>query len=339
MPWTDLARAIECLKDGVLVVNRDLTIGYANAAAKSQLGKGTLRGRKIPNPWQELDLHDFVRGVFERPAPQAEREVTLGERRLLVRAGCFPRRDSIVLLFINLTANVYRQDDLERELLTMAAHDLRTPLGGIANAVELLQRPETLLDESARDRFIAHIRNECARASSSVTALLTLARFERGYEAPKAESLPVRTILEELRDSVRVIDRERRMEIRASYALTVLANRGLLEHALRNLIENALKHGSGDVVVRARALRERALIEISDAGPGLPPEIVADITVPFYRRPGSKRGFGLGLTIAERATLALGGRLEVTSSPAVGTTIRVLLPRDPASISASVKSH
>jgi signal transduction histidine kinase len=94
-----------------------------------------------------------------------------------------------------------------------------------------------------------------------------------------------------------------------------------------NLVANAAKHAGGTpVVLRAEHLNGEAVIEVSDRGPGISPELRERIFDRFYAGGGPERGgFGLGLAIARDSTEAMGGRLELDSREGVGTTARVIL--------------
>jgi signal transduction histidine kinase len=322
----ELVRAIDALDDAIFVVGSDLKLHYANAAARALLGRGMRRGRALSSPWREFDLVEFVRSLFEESASRREREVRLSGRTLLVRGRCWPQHEFANVTLIDHSTRVRRQEQREREFLAMAAHDLRTPLAGIANAAELLRRSDVLDSESARNRFLDHIEHECARASSSAAALLAMARFESGDETPRLETLPLREIVWEVSSRIRVVDQKGSVTVTVPSSLRVFTNRELLEHALQNLIENALKHGREDVAVTARKSQGQVVIEVSDHGPGMAPEFLERVFRPFHRRPGLRAGAGLGMAIAERSALALGGRLEISSTLGVGTTARLRLP-------------
>ncbi len=105
-------------------------------------------------------------------------------------------------------------------------------------------------------------------------------------------------------------------------------DRRRVERIVSNLVGNAVGHGGRGVRVRLGAEGERALIEVSDRGPGIAPEQLPHVFERFYKadpaRSGS--GSGLGLSIALENARLLGGEIEVRSEPGVGTTFRLLLP-------------
>lgn len=219
-----------------------------------------------------------------------------------------------------------RQERAEREFVANAAHELRTPLAAIVSAIDVLQSGAKEAPQE-RDVFLADIQRESDRLSRLVHALLVLARAQTGQETVAVGPVRVRPIFEEIAQRLRphegvVVD------VVCAPGLTVLGAPDLLEQVFANLAANAAKHTrSGRIeFVAAPAPDGWVAAEVRDTGVGIPPEERDRIVDRFYR--GEDRGadgFGLGLAIADQAVAALGGRMEVESSPGEGTTVRILL--------------
>jgi PAS domain S-box-containing protein len=211
----------------------------------------------------------------------------------------------------------------EREFVTNAAHELRTPLAALASAVEVLQSGAKE-EPQQRDRFLAHVEQQSNRLQRLVRSLLLLARLQTRQEKPERETVPVGSLLEELaalgpRDRVVV-------ELECPPDTVVVTNRDLAEQALLNLISNAAKYAPrGKIVLRSRSENGYVALEVVDTGPGMTDEEVERATQRFYRGREDAEGFGLGLSIAQQAAEALEGRLELESNGA-GTRVRLLLP-------------
>jgi two-component system, OmpR family, phosphate regulon sensor histidine kinase PhoR len=232
-----------------------------------------------------------------------------------------------VLIVLDDLSEEERRELAEREFVTNAAHELRTPLTTIIGAVEVLQAGAK--DHPAeRDRFLAHIEREAARLARLARALLTLARARAGQEQPRVEAVSLASLLDEVADGLRPRD-EVAVEVDCPPELLASVNRDLLEQALRNLGENAVKHTpSGRIVLRARAAGTSVLVEVEDTGVGMSADTQQHVFDRFYRgQDRDPEGFGLGLAIVWQAVRTLGGRLELDSALGRGTRVRITLER------------
>ncbi len=157
--------------------------------------------------------------------------------------------------------------------------------------------------------------------------MLTLARAHAGQEQPRAEAVELAPLLREVAAGLRPRS-DVSVDVEAPEGLTVQANRDLLEHALRNLGENAAKHTTrGSVVLRAYDRAGAITLEVEDSGPGISPEAQRHVFDRFYRGERDADGFGLGLAIVRESVRTLGGRIELDSSPGEGTIFRIVLAR------------
>ena len=212
----------------------------------------------------------------------------------------------------------------EREFVTNAAHELRTPLAALVSAVEVLQSGAKD-DLHQRDRFLAHVEQQSNRLQRLVRALLLLARVQTLREEVDREPIPVRSLLED----VAALGPKDRIRVAAECPpeTAVLTNRDLAEQALLNLLSNATKYApEGDIVLSGRSDNGFVALEVTDVGPGMTPEQRERAAERFYRGQDETDGFGLGLSIAQQAAEALSGRLELESNSPGGTRARLLLP-------------
>lgn len=119
------------------------------------------------------------------------------------------------------------------------------------------------------------------------------------------------------------------VEMQAGERLVAEVQPNLLRRALRNLIENAVRHAGG-ASVSVKAIGDKAALEVVDNGPGIPEAELANVLEPFVRLEGSRNretgGSGLGLTLARSAAQAHRGRLELENRPEGGLVARILLP-------------
>jgi two-component system phosphate regulon sensor histidine kinase PhoR len=213
-----------------------------------------------------------------------------------------------------------RRARAERDFVTNAAHELQTPIAAITSAIEVLQRGAK--DRRAeRDRFLLHIEHATDRLTRLTEALLILARTQAGDESPRKEIVALEPLLESV--AAHLSD-DGVIEVSCARDLAAITNAPLLEQAIVNLGQNALKHAPGRVVLSARPDNGAVRIDVRDHGPGIDPEETALVFDRFYRR-DEAGGFGLGLAIVREAVDALGGELELESSPN-GTSVSIGLP-------------
>ena len=231
-----------------------------------------------------------------------------------------------------------RADELEA-FAGRVAHDVVGPLSAANLALDLLARGTASPERAAR--AIESGRAGIMRARLIADGLLAFARAgarpEPGVEADVAEVIA--GAIKEIAPGQAPGDKEREREIRIVTEVeapgTVACNPGVLASLVSNLLRNAVKY-AGDVpapriVVRARAIADRqgarVRLEVEDNGPGLPPELGAQVFEPYVRGAHSRQpGIGLGLATVKRIADAHGGRVGVRSAPGAGCTFSVELP-------------
>ena len=140
-----LGQLLERLRDGVVTVDRDLNVEFANGAARRALGipdeAEAQKTTPLPDPWEELDLVSLASGLFRDHAQIAQARVTPTDEQTYDLVG-IPAGDvgESAVLVVRDVSEQERRERAEREFVTNAAHELRTPLAAISSAVEVLQR-------------------------------------------------------------------------------------------------------------------------------------------------------------------------------------------------------
>jgi signal transduction histidine kinase/HAMP domain-containing protein len=316
---------LERLQEGVLTIDQDLVVHFANTEARRILGGRLREGDELPEPWQGFGLRDFAHGLFDERASVRQVHVTPDEQHAygVVGIPSQPDTDWALLVVDDLTEQE-RRELAEREFVSNAAHELRTPLTTIIGAVEVLQAGAKE-DPAERDRFLGHIERESGRLARLARAMLTLARAHSGQEPPRLEAVELAPLLRDVAAGLQPHDGVA-VDVEVADGLAVEANRDLLEQALRNLGENAAKHTArGSVVLRAYGVGSTVTVEVEDSGPGISPEVQRHVFDRFYRGERDADGFGLGLAIVRESVRTLGARIELDSSPGQGTVFRILL--------------
>jgi two-component system OmpR family sensor kinase len=205
----------------------------------------------------------------------------------------------------------------ERRFVADASHQLRTPLSVLTTELELAQRrarsPEELREA------LASAAESTAQLSYLADGLLLLAHADDGRVALKSDKL-------DLEDLVRRIGDRHGVHVEAE-PLVVTGDALRLEQALTNMVDNALRHGGGDVTLTAFGRNGQVELHVLDDGPGFGPEFVARAFERFSRADSSRPGgSGLGLAIVETVAQAHGGEAHVANRPTGGADVWVALP-------------
>ncbi len=322
-----LQRLLGRLHDGVIAVDSNLRIEFSNAAARRLLRVSVDEGDELPDAWGQPVLKVLATRLFEPGARAIQETFETDHGRAYSIAGIPPRgRSKNVILVVTDVSVRERRERAEREFVTNAAHELRTPLATITGAIQVLQSGAKD-DPVERDRFLDHIEREAARLGRLTNSLLVLARAQTREEAPNLAPVELRPLLEAIVEDVQP-PKEVAVTVRCPPGLEVLAERDLVEQAVSNLTANALQNTErGKIEIAARALPGGSVVlEVTDTGNGIAPERQDRIFDRFYRPDGrDPRRFGLGLAIVRQAVAALGGRIELESAVGSGTTIRITL--------------
>ena len=214
----------------------------------------------------------------------------------------------------------------ERRFVAEASHQLRTPLAIITSEVELAQlAPPDPLAQAATLRSIAEEAQRMARLSDQ---LLLLAAHDDGRLLGPREPVAVGDLLHAVADRHRgpAAALGRSVRVRVEDGLAVYADRARLEAALDGLVENALRHGVGDIDMAGAGHRDEVVLSVLDQGPGLP---AGTETFGRFHRGAGSSGTGLGLAIVQAVARAHGGQASIRSGTG-GNTVSISLPSRPA---------
>lgn len=219
-----------------------------------------------------------------------------------------------------------RSADRERQLIADVAHDLRTPLTGMAATAQLLEDRLDDLPVTAR-RAATVIVRDVERLHELVLDLLELSRLDARADLVRAELLDVRAALVTVVDGLRLAE-ETVLRVDVEEGLVVTAERARFRRIVGNIVANAGVHGGRHVTIAARRDGDQVAITIRDDGPGVDPERAEQIFDRFYKGDSARAGggSGLGLAIAREHARAHGGDVEVDPGPGRGAAFTVRLP-------------
>lgn len=217
-------------------------------------------------------------------------------------------------------------DQLRTTLLAGVGHDLRTPLAGIKAAVTSLRAEDVQWTDADRIELLDAVESSADRLDALVANLLAASRLDAGALSVNLAPVDVEEIIGR---GISGIGDTQRIVIDVSEQLPfVLADVGLAERVVANLVDNALRHsGKGsNVLVTAVDHDRHVMLSVVDDGPGVPAAQRDALFTP-YQRLGDRTigGLGLGLSVAHGFTEAMGGTLEPAETPGGGLTMRVRL--------------
>jgi len=265
------------------------------------------------------DVHLTLRG---RALPAADRRVLEGAAGQALLA---LRQQRLAAA----TARAERKaeaTELRTALLSALGHDLRTPLTSIKAAIGSLRAHDIELSPEDTDELLATAEESTDRLAGLVDNLLDSSRLATGAVRPLLRPVGYDEVVWHALSSVDGSDRVR-VEVDERLP-AVLADPGLLERVVANLVDNASRHGGGAVAVRASTYAEYVELRVVDHGKGLRKGAAESAFAPFQRLGDrdATPGIGLGLSVAKGFTEAMGGTIRAEDTPGGGLTVVVSLP-------------
>ncbi|MGW0731994.1 DUF4118 domain-containing protein [Streptomyces sp. NPDC002851] len=211
-------------------------------------------------------------------------------------------------------------------LLAAVSHDLRTPLAGIKASVTSLRSEDVEWSEADQAELLEGIEDGADRLDHLVGNLLDMSRLQTGTLAPLLRKVDLDEVVPMALGGVP----EDSVELDIPETLPMVeVDKGLLERAVANIVENAVKYSPDGtkVLVAASALADRVEVRVVDRGPGVPDEAKDRIFAPFQRYGDAPRGagVGLGLAVARGFTESMGGTLDAEDTPGGGLTMILTL--------------
>jgi two-component system OmpR family sensor kinase len=221
-----------------------------------------------------------------------------------------------------------RSFERERRFVADASHELRTPIAVIKTELEGALRTGDY-GPQVRESLVGALE-ECDSLAQLAEDLLVIARAGEGQLSVRREALAVRSVLDGVnhRFADRAAQHDRRIRIESAAGLSVHADAVRLGQALGNLVDNALRHGDGDIVISARSASAGIELDVADRGDGFAPDIAGRAFERFTRGDlaRTRGGTGLGMAIVRAIAEAHGGWAAIVPGP--GATVRLWLPDD-----------
>ncbi|WP_319562746.1 ATP-binding protein [Marispirochaeta sp.] len=332
------------MSEAVIVLDKSLQIVDSNPAAERIFlrTRNEMLSKPLLHAVRNLHLQKVAEELFSGSGPMsAEFPLTFsagGERSLYlqVHGALIPNGESgqprAVLVFTDITG-IKRSEQVRKDFVSNVSHELKTPITSIKGFVE------TLIDGAAEDRevlsrFLGIIAKQADNMHAIIEDLLQLSRLDEQSllleDSPVEIELVLRNAFERVRESAR--SRKIRLEQEPGAGCRVRGNQGLLEQAVFNLLDNAVKYSEPGGEISAGVRVNEAVIElfVKDRGVGIPAEDLPRVFERFYRvdkaRSRETGGTGLGLAIVKHIALVHGGTVSVDSTPGEGSLFTITLP-------------
>jgi len=343
---------VESINVGLMAVDLNGSITRLNSALEEifSLTRDEAVGKNVEDLFAE-DFADTLRQVLGpdgwhlRQTRQIYKmhTATRGGRSLVLNIALAPlcadsdEQTGALVVFEDVTQRLHLEEQLQqREKLSSigllaagVAHEVNTPLTGVSSYTQMLLN--MLPENDPKHALLLKVRRQAERATDIVNNLLN---FSRTGSAAEFAGIDIHRVLD---DTLQLLEPQLRrsdIEIVRDYAENlppVHGNSVKLQQVFTNLILNArdsIANGNGRITLATRRGDddESLLIEVADSGVGIAPEDVAKIYDPFFTTKGVGRGTGLGLAVTYGIVQEHSGHINVSSTPGLGTTFRIMLP-------------
>jgi two-component system phosphate regulon sensor histidine kinase PhoR len=333
----------------LVLLDRNSRVRLLNQTASDLFGP-VAAGEPLSSMARARPLADAVSAVAAGGPPATiefihmrarEQHALLAHVRLvdagLVDAGA--REDSGIMILIEDHTRSAKIEQIRRDFVANASHELKTPLASIAGFIETLQGP-AVDDADARARFLPIMAQQAERMKRLVEDLMSLNRIEMNEHVRPNTAIEIGALLREVAIALTPLTARAGAAIEIDLpnsGLNVIGDRDELSQLFTNLVDNAIKYAGDQGPVRIHLAptepgRGRMVgISVTDQGPGIAREHIPRLTERFYRvsdsRSREKGGTGLGLSIVKHILNRHRGDLSVRSTPGEGASFTAWLPR------------
>jgi two-component system, OmpR family, phosphate regulon sensor histidine kinase PhoR len=341
----ELEAVLSSMVEGVIALDIEESVISLNSAAKKMFPDTSHEGRSLAELVRSHDLAEMVKSV--KKSGQAVRaDITYGWQERILEAHCMPLYSGPLedsggghmgtLLVLHDVTQLRRLENIRRDFAANVSHEIKTPLTAIKGFVETLRDSDLSNPDESR-RFLTIIARHVDRLAAIIDDLMHLSRIEQSDETRELAIAPCQ--VRELLANVASLCRERadakgiEIGIDCSADLTARMDAHLMEQAVLNLLDNAIKYTSRSparIKLRAALVDSELRIVVSDQGIGIGQKHLPRLFERFYRvdkaRSRHVGGTGLGLAIVKHIVQAHGGKVSVESELGQGTTFTLRLP-------------
>ncbi|MGA8209123.1 MAG: PAS domain-containing sensor histidine kinase [Nocardioidaceae bacterium] len=337
-----LADTLELLADGVVVAGADGRVTLVNTAARRLLGVPDGVGRHLAevvslqdrtgNDW--FSCTDPYGGLRIRSRLTEQAWYLADGTELLVTAGLLRggSAETVQQVAVSLrSARARERLDRDRsDLVATVAHELRSPLTGVKGFVATLLSKWDRLNDEQKKMMLETVNADADRLTRLIAELLDVARIDTGRLSLYPRPLDFVAAVDRVVASVGA-GTGRDIEFRTEGELPrVTADPDKFAQVVTNLVDNAVRHGGGQVTLTAMPISDEAafagvLLHVDDEGDGISPDIRSRVFTKFWKH-GRRGGSGLGMYIVHGLVAAHGGAVAIDDSPGGGARVTLLWP-------------
>ncbi len=342
---TELETILSSMREGILTVDKDEHVVGMNEAASviSGVDFKWAQGRSLQEVFRNPVIQQLVRNTLANQEP-IEKDITIykidGDRVMSIYTTPWKGRETDqtgVLIVLNDVTQLRKLEKIRQEFVANVSHELKTPITAIKGAVETL-RDVMKADTSEAPDFIGIISRNSQRLEAIVDDLLTLSRLDQDemQQQIPVQEVRLRQVLLSAISACKDIAEQKAVSVRLDCPNDhmIKANPRLLEQAVINLLDNAIKYGKKGQKITVEAEKTRGQIEIrvKDQGVGIEAHHLPRLFERFYRvdraRSRTQGGTGLGLAIVKHVARIHGGSIRVISKFKRGSTFIITLPHE-----------
>lgn len=336
---TDRA-VLEALPIGLMLVDPDRTVVFANAGFEKMFGGPGITGQHV-SLLRSNRLAERIEQALDNGVESTLELTLLRTGDASLKAHIRPLAGRGALIAIEDETQRKRAEEVHRDFVANASHELKTPLAASSGIIETLLG-HARNDPAASERFLGLLQSQVTRMTGLVQDLMSLNRIELDARVLPSEPQDLAAIVAQSVDVLTPVAAQANVTLQSELpdkTPPVIGDQDQLAQVFANLIDNAIKYSGEGTTVRIYAEPdglEPGMIGISvaDQGIGIAREHLPRLTERFYRvnvrRSREAGGTGLGLAIVKHILNRHRGRLEVSSVPDQGTTFTVWLPVDNA---------
>nr|WP_283769988.1 ATP-binding protein [Mucilaginibacter sp. Bleaf8] len=344
-----LSRILETMAEGVGIIDTKGQLTYANPMAQKILGleQSEIKERTYDDPkWQNLRIDGSALPDDEHPMaimmktgqPVYDHEIavqpTTGDR-FYISINAAPIRDEQgeiiagIGTFMDVT-NRRKAMQQKDEFISVASHELRTPITSLKASLQLLERMKDSPSSAMLPRLIEQSNKSLNKVSVLVNDLLNATKLTEGQVSLKKDKFRLSDLLENCCHHIRM-DGNYEILCQGDNSLIVEADRDKIDQVLDNLVNNAVKYAPASKHISIQYYKDGDMVKVSvaDKGPGIPPEKLPHLFERYYRVDSGGHqysGLGLGLYICSEIIKRHGGQIGVHSAAGNGTTFWFTLP-------------
>ncbi|MFI5211533.1 MAG: ATP-binding protein [Ignavibacteria bacterium] len=333
---------LESMNEGVLAVDYDERILLINKTAEEILGINdkTAHGKTLQEVIRISEIQKFFRKIIAEGNPH-ETEIILQHEKdkfLQITGTMLYDMDNHALgalVVFNDISNLKHLDTIKKDLVANVSHELKTPVTTIKGFIETL-REGAINDPKNAERFLDIIAKHIERLNMIIDDLLILAKLEDRPDEIKLTEENIFPVLRSVIEDYEYKAKEKKItiEVKCDEKLQAKINKNLIEQAIGNLLDNAIKYSDKktEIVVGAGIKNDNLVLSVNDSGYGISEEHIPRLFERFYRidkgRSREEGGTGLGLAIVKHIVNAMNGIIEVDSTPGKGTDFTIKIPQN-----------